>query len=267
MDPYIEACSLWRDFHHHLIEGIHAALADALPERYLVRTEERSYLVLVGAEGKVAHPFYPDVAVTTPSPPAPGPAEPATALAEPATGTEPVEMRAFIEEEFRESFVEIYEAGSEQRLVTSIEALSPTNKRRGSPGWDLYLRKRQALLLGEANLVEIDLLRGGDRMPMLDPWPSSPYTILVARRKRAWRCRVWPAFSLRPLPVIDVPLASPDPDLPLALQPIVDAIYARSRYHRSIDYSRPPGLPLTAEEAGWVQEQIRARASPPQSGP
>jgi Protein of unknown function (DUF4058) len=43
-----------------------------------------------------------------------------------------------------------------------------SNKRRSTLGWKKYLRKRQGLLLGEANLVEIDLLRGGDRMPMLD---------------------------------------------------------------------------------------------------
>jgi hypothetical protein len=251
MDPFIEACGLWRDFHHHMIEGIYAALAEALPERYLVRTDERSYLVLVGAEGKIDHPFFPDVSLATaPSPPPRG----ATALAEPATEIVPVEMRAFIEEPFRESFVEIHEAGPDQRLVTAIEILSPTNKRHGAPGWELYLRKRQALLLGEANLVEIDLLRGGERMPMLDPWPNSPYTILMARKGRADRCRVWPAFALRPLPVIDIPLQPPDPDCPLALQPLVAAIYGRSRYDRSIDCSCPPTPPLLPEEVTRLRE-------------
>ena len=54
--------------------------------------------------------------------------------------------------------------------MTSIEVLSPSNKKRRSLGWRKYLRKRQALLLGKANLVEIDLLRGGEQLPMLDPW-------------------------------------------------------------------------------------------------
>jgi hypothetical protein len=57
-------------------------------------------------------------------------------------------MRAFIEQEHREAFVEIYEAVPEQRLVTSIEVLSPSNKCPGTPGHELYLRKRQSLLLG-----------------------------------------------------------------------------------------------------------------------
>ena len=47
MDPYIEACGLWGDFHSHLIEKIGEKLADVAPEHYLVRTGERSYVVLV----------------------------------------------------------------------------------------------------------------------------------------------------------------------------------------------------------------------------
>ena len=66
MDPYIEACDLWADFHDSLIQEIKSTLAQAAPERYLIRTGERSYLVLVETEGKKSHPFLPDVSVTTP---------------------------------------------------------------------------------------------------------------------------------------------------------------------------------------------------------
>ncbi len=72
----------------------------------------------------------------------------------------------------------------------------------------------------------------------LDPWPDSPYTLLVARAK-AQRCRVWRAHYLRPLPTIPVPLAKPDDDIPLELQPMIDEIYRLFRYERSIDYSKP----------------------------
>jgi hypothetical protein len=174
----------------------------------------------------------------------------------------PVAMRPFIEEEYRETFIEIYEANLESRLVTSIEVLSPSNKQQGSKGWKLYLRERQGLLLGAANLVEIDLLRGGQRMPMLDPWPKSPYTILVAREKKSPRCLVWPAHFQHPLPTIPVPLAKPDPDIPLNLQPMVEAIYARSRYHRSIDYARPLTPPLAPEAAAWLEQQLRPGQAP-----
>jgi hypothetical protein len=211
MDPYIEACGLWGDFHHDLISEIKHALAQAARERYLVRAGERSYVVLV-------------------------------------------------EDEHREAFVEIYEATPEQRLVTSIEILSPFNKRPRTPGYDLYLRKRQSLLLGDANLVEIDLLRGGSRMPMLDLWPDSPYTVLVARAKKFDLCQVWPAYFQIPSPSVPIPLANADPDIHLDLQPMIDSIYSRSRYERSTDYSKPLSPPLEPAEELWLEKQLRTRS-------
>src|SRR5262249_13319397 len=65
MDPCIEACGLWEDFHSHLIEKIGEKLADAAPDRYLVRTGERSYIVLLESEGMRSYSFLPDVSVST----------------------------------------------------------------------------------------------------------------------------------------------------------------------------------------------------------
>jgi hypothetical protein len=84
-------------------------------------------------------------------------------------------------------------------------------------------------VLGNVNLVEIDLLRSGQRMPMLDPWPDSPYTLQIARAG-SQLCRVWRAHYRHSLPVIPVPLAKPDSDIPLDLQPMIDEIYQRFRY-------------------------------------
>ena len=167
-----------------------------------------------------------------------------------------------MEDEHREAFVEIYEATPEQRLVTSIEVLSPSNKRPGTPGWDLYLRKRQSMFLGEANLVEIDLLRGGPAMPMLDPWPDSPYTFLVARPEKLGRCQVSPVHFQTPCP------SDPRP-----------AGQARSRHcpgpsaadrghlsslalQRTIDYSKPLEPPLGPAETAWLRKQRRAQRKP-----
>jgi hypothetical protein len=260
MDPYIEACGLWGDFHLELISGIKNVLAQAAPDRYLVRSGERSYVVLIEDEEKTSRPFSPDVSVTTERRKKPARKKGGTAVALPVLRVEPVVMRAFIEEEHREAFVEIYEAAPEQRLVTSIEVLSPSNKRPHTPGWDLYLRKRQSLLLSDASLVEIDLLRGGTRMPMLDPWPESPYTVLVARAKRFDLCRVWPVHSQLPSPSIPIPLAKPDPDIVIDLQAIFDSIYERSRYERSIDYRKPLSPPLDAHLTAWLQKQLRTKA-------
>jgi hypothetical protein len=172
-------------------------------------------------------------------------------------------LESYIVRPGERSFIEISQDDEDgRRLVTCIEVLSPSNKRGGTPRWEVYLRKRQALLVGEANLVEIDLLRGATKMPMLDPWPASPYTLLVARRSRASDYRVWPAFFQRPLPPIPVPLEPPDADVLLAVQPLIDAIYARSRYGRDIDYSRPLQPLLGEAEVAWLAERLR---TPPAS--
>ena len=181
------------------------------------------------------------------------------ALAEPDASPESYPMRAFVSTEYRETFVEIYALHPERRLVTCVEVLSPSNKRPNTLGWEQYARKRQALLLGAANLVEIDLLRGGQRMPMLDPWRESPYTILVARRYLAPSCRVWPAYFHRPLPMIPVPLAKPDPDLSLDLQPLIDAIYSLAHYDEDIDYAKPLVPPLTAEDSAWLATRLHVK--------
>jgi Protein of unknown function (DUF4058) len=259
MDPYIEACGLWGDFHHDLISEIKYALAELAPERYLVRAGERSYVVLVEQEGKTSHRFLPDISVTSERRKKPLRRKGAAAVAGPVLKGEPVLMRAFIEEEHREAFVEIYEATPEQRLVTTVEVLSPSNKRPHTPGWDLYARKRQSVLLSEASLVEIDLLRGGQRMPMFDPWPDSPYTFLVARAKKYDLCHVWPVYFQMPAPAIPVPLAKPDPDILLNLQTMIDSIYRRSRYERSIDYGKPLNPPLGDAETAWLDKQLRSR--------
>jgi hypothetical protein len=240
MDPYIEACGLWPDFHDDLISEIKRYLAPRLPERYYVQTGERAYVVLAGTDEKDTKPMYADVGVGRPM------VEGRTAKskgeeakAEPAVDVGSVTMQAFIEEHFRENFIEIYEAEQERRLVTCIEVLSPSNKVSGEKGWDLYLRKRNALLLGKANLVEIDLVRSGRRMPMVQRWPNSPYYLLVGREDRAPSCRVWPVYFHQPLPEVPVPLARPDPDIPLALQPMIEAVYERSRYGQRFDYTKP----------------------------
>jgi hypothetical protein len=251
MDPFIEACGLWEDFHPKLIGEIERTLAVLVPERYFVRIGVRSYIVLSDTEGKDFKPFHPDVGVTT-KPSAPEAKPSSLAVAE---EPEAVTMEAFVATEYRETFLDISTHDPEKRLVTGIEVLSPSNKRRGSEGWERYLRKRQGFLLGAANLVELDLLRGGQRMPMITPWPTSPYTLLVSRQEHAPRCKVWPTYFHRPLPTIRVPLSPPDADVRLDLQTLIAAIYARSRYDNQLDYSCPLQPALTEEESAWLAQQ------------
>jgi hypothetical protein len=79
---------------------------------------------------------------------------------------------------------------------------------------------------------------------------------IAISRKKAPRCSVWPAFFAEPLPSIPIPLAPPDPDITLDMQPLVLAVYARSRYERDIDYHQPLNPPLGAEDAAWLREEL-----------
>ena len=45
--------------------------------------------------------------------------------------------------------------------------------------------------------------------------------------------------------------------MPLALQPMVEAVYARSRYARRFDYAKPlKHAPLPADDAAWLAKQL-----------
>ena len=259
MDPYIESFGLWRNFHANLLIKIQDALADLVPRHYLVRAEERSYLLLMNEDEKEVREFYPDVRVTDreAGEKKRGKRQPDSAgvvEATLSTDQQPMKLTAFVENEVRETFIDIFVTEPEQRLVTTIEVLSPTNKDCGGHGWELYLRKRQAALVCGVHLVEIDLLRGGTRLPMRDAWPKSPYTLLVARANQHFNCDVWRAYFHLPLPAIPIPLAPPDADVPLALQPLVESIYSRLRYSETIDYGKPLVPPPTTAEKRWLKQ-------------
>lgn len=262
MDPYIEFCGLWGDFHQKLISEIERALSTTLPERYVVRTGERSYIDYVNSQQELqtSSQFTPDVKVLALTPDKEE-LDGTTAVAEdnPAVVT----MHGLVETEFHEAYLDIFEIDPQRRLVTSIEVLSPANKRFASAGWIQYERKRQVFLRGLAHLVEIDLLRRGRRMPMEEQWAEVPYYILVMRKEQAPRCSVHNAHFMEPLPTIPIPLLAPDPDLMLALQPLVDAIYQRSRYQRDIKYEQPLRPMLNRNDAEWLSERLKDRGITP----
>jgi hypothetical protein len=170
-----------------------------------------------------------------------------------------MELDGVLEYEDREIYVDIYKLDPQRQLVTSVEVLSPSNKRRGSAGWTEYERKRSLFVQGHANLVEIDLLRRGRRHAMSEAWPDSPYVTAVFRREKAPTAEIWPAFSTKPLPSIPIPLMPPDSDVAIPLQPLVSDIYESSRYFDDMKYDQPIRPPLSAEEAKLLADFLAAR--------
>ncbi len=120
----------------------------------------------------------------------------------------------------RHSSLEILDRRN-RRVVTVIELLSPSNKAMG-PDRDDYLAKRRQVLAGTSNFVEIDLRRGGMR-PDLPTLPPSDYYMLISRYEDRPRVGFWPVGLREPLPVLPIPLAAPDADVPLPLRTVLES--------------------------------------------
>ena len=157
----------------------------------------------------------------------------------------------------RETYLEV-RGVAEGDVVTVIEVLSPTNKRPGT-GRRLYLDKRVTVLATGTSLVEIDLLRGGDRMPTLGPPIAGDYRLLVSRGWRRPRAEVI-AFGLRDrLPAFTVPLRRGEEEPRIDLARVLHALYDRASYDLRIDYRRPAVPPLGADDAAWAAPHLASR--------
>jgi hypothetical protein len=254
MDPYIESPEIWPDFHINLSAAIQGELNQIVQPRYFVELVPHvTYEVIEVAQ---VRSVYPDVAITQPLPPR-SETSGGTAVITPASA----ESLVPLERPLRLSHLEI-RATDTRQLVTVIEILSPANKRRGHQAMDDYQRKRRGLLRSSAHLMEIDLLRGGERPPLEIPVPQAPYYVSLAREERRPRIEVWAIQLAERLPVPPVPLREPDEDVPLDLPVAVATAYQRGGYGSRIDYRQPPPPPpLSPEEAEWVEQLLRERRS------
>ncbi|HYN88952.1 MAG TPA: DUF4058 family protein [Ardenticatenaceae bacterium] len=246
MDPYLEGC-LSTTVHFSISAEIVRELAPKLRPRYLVLPAERFVLATPESVAITSMDLYPDVAVATRHL-RPG-VEPATATAE-----APLHLATVIPTPVPHVSVEIRDRASRE-LVTSIEVLSPTNKRR--TGRDEYLAKRRQILLSTAHLLEIDWLRAGQRVPMQEPLPPAPYFVFLSRAEQRPLTEVWPIYLNQPLPSVPVPLRPPDADAILDLQQILTAVYDLLGLDLAIDYRQPPEIPVRGEAEQWAEELLR----------
>jgi hypothetical protein len=247
MDPFLEACGLWNDFHGTFIHSWRDAIMAALPDDYVACTDER--LCISELAGERAGSMSPDITVSQTKTARSGPARVSGGAV-----LEPEVIPVVLEEETRETFIEIHRVADE-RLVTVIELLSPSNK--DSRDRSQYLAKRNIILRQEVHLVKLDLLLGGQRLPMQRPLPPAHYYAIVSRWDRRPDCEVYHWTLDRPLPAIPIPLAAPDPDLTIDLAQVFTTTFERGRYDRSIKYGEPLSLPVAREELAWIQDRAR----------
>ena len=260
MDPYLEA-QLWPDVHQRLATQIAGLLAPQLRPHYVARLATR-YVAELAGMGPVRI-FYPDVDVSV-AKPAHEPVttyEPAAMLAPPLSSP-PLVLTQREPPRIKLISVEIRDTQGD-RLVTSIEILSPINKR--ADGFAEYQAKRWLVIDSPAHLLEIDLLRQGYRpvsfervdekdRPLVE---QAAYFLFLTRSDSRQKVETWPVSLRDELPVVPVPLLAPRPDAGLDLGTALRRIYDEAAYDLSIDYGQPPDPPLTGDDADWADALLR----------
>lgn len=247
MDPYLEA--YWLDVHTRIITYAADALNSLLPRGILARTQERIGIETDDGDSGV---LLPDVnvihAVGRKMSGQLGVAEALGRFKLLALHEQPIER-----------YIEITTADGSQ-LITVIEFISPSNKGRGRID---FVDKRQTLLAGGVNFVEIDLTRGGEWRKLLLPQKCPPeavaayrYTIRIPQESGV--AYLQPISLREPLPVAPIPLREDEPRVSLELQPLIEQVYEKGRYEEAIRYERPPTPPLNEPDAAWAQSLLLA---------
>lgn len=248
MDPYLEG-HLWPDVHQELSAAIKALLVPQISPNYIARLNlytvedpcPEEEIGIMYPDVEVLHRRVEEAAVSY---------RPDGDIITPVTLTldlmPPIEVRIPV--------VEIRDR-QHNRLITAIEVLSPANKRGAN--LEAYRRKRLRLHQAGVHLLEIDLIRRGER-PIKHPHlPASHYLALLTRAGTS-NTEVW-AFNISdPLPVLPVPLRAPAPDVLLDLRKALDEIYRRSQYNLSIDYRDDPPPPFLSEvDRAWIRDLVK----------
>lgn len=270
MNPYLERH--WGDVHASLVLYARNQINRQIRGPLRARVEER--LVVEVPDAEESRPIRPDVKVYEP----PGVEEGGgvAVLASTVTVVKPDVVQLAEPEPETTTYLKIIDPTTGNRLVTVIEFLSPSNKEpRRVKSATQYLAKRDELKLGGVSLVEVDLLRDGERFfPEYDDrYGKCLRSAYAACVRRAWRFGSYEIyrFALRErLPAISIPLRRGDPDAWLDLQGLVDQVYEDGRYD-DIDYASPLDPPLAPADADWAK-QVLARApataaEPPSNGP
>ena len=258
MDPYLEA--QWRDVHARLIIYASDALQAVLPGSLRARVEKR--VLLETPQGLGDHPLYPDVRVVEYT------AQRATE-ARPETGVavaEPLLVEAD-PERATETFLEIIDLATGNRVVTVIEFLSPSNKSPG-PNREQYRRKQEEIYSSAANLVEIDMNRFGTHtlafpLEHIKPQARTAYMACVRRATLRGKAQVYPMPIWQRLPVLKVPLRPVDADAQLDLQALVDQCYRNGVYEGTLSYAVDSDPPLSGVDYDWADQLLHEKGLRP----
>lgn len=251
MDPFLEHPAVFPGFHDSFITYLRETLQARLPDPYYAEIGDRVWVEV--SYRRVG----PDVNVLRPAAPDSFAGKGAVALAQ-ATRSQAVEV-SVPQDEVREPFLQIFSRFEGERVISTVEILSPTNKSRGSPGRELYLRNQREILSSRTNLVEIDLLLRGEHTTAVPRDIAEAkagkfdYHVCAHRFVDLEDYIVYPIRMEDKLPEVAIPLLPQDPPVPIDLQLVFQRAYDTGPYHRRIRYqSEQPEPPLEPEREKWA---------------
>lgn len=249
MDPFIESLN-WKNFHTSLCVALRNQLVPQVVPEFIVELEERLVIETEDNGGS----FYADLGVKREM----AKSETDEAVAAPVAVAETKTVTYSRVEPSREVYLRIIERET-TRLVTVIEVFSPWNKRPG--GHEEYLAKRDALSQAGMNLVEIDLLRRGRRLPTVESLVGGDYFAFVSRAEERPKMTLYQWTIRDPMPTVTVPLDPFQRNVTLRLQEAFAKVYDEAGYDYSIDYARPLSPPARKSDAEWIEERLRDRSA------
>jgi hypothetical protein len=251
MNPYLEHPEIWPGVHLLLIAAIAESLAPQLRPKYAVSVEVRMYetsgeqSLLVGI---------PDVAVQRSVRDTDSELSNIAVVEPPA---QPIKVTVPVPQMVRQGYLEVREVTTKE-VVTVIELLSPVNKRPGK-GRQAYEGKRTRILGSSTHLVEIDLLRTWEPMPMFANGVQSHYRILVSRGDCRPTADLYIFNVQQAIPSFPLPLRLGDEEPVMDLRALLHGIYDRAAYDLKVDYNREPVPPLPEADAVWVDGVLREK--------
>jgi hypothetical protein len=261
MDPYLENPRWFHGFHNSVIFCLVEQLQPILPAAYYAQSGQRVWL-------EVSQRYVePDVNLMRERRELSRRGQGGVAVAEPEVKVELAADQPVLitvedveHDDHTEVFVEIRGRWSGQdRLIATIEVLSPFNKTPGHEGFDKYRAKQREVLESQSHLIEIDLLRGGThvtavpRTIALEKAGPFDYHVSVHRFDRPKEYLVYPIQLEQRLPVIAVPLLPQDPAVELNLQAAFNRAYDAGPYRKTVWYGKDPiEPPLRSELAEWA---------------
>lgn len=104
------------------------------------------------------------------------------------------------------------------------------------------------------HLVEIDLLRGGPRLPP-DELEGCDYYVIVSRAESRPMADFWPIRLRDRLPEIPIPLHDPAQHARLDLQQAMDRLYDAAGYEYYV-YDAPPQPALRGDDVEWARQLV-----------